>query len=419
MSGRTWLRGTWPWCRCASRVGSRTRSWKRWPWGCPSSHCRGLPRASRRASAPSGSWKTARKLSPRASSTCSRRRPSGCGSAARRGRSSRSSTRGARSCPASKPWSPRRPASSTSITPWPLTAQSKPTGTEPGLQGCTMRDLLLVSVFFPMLPFAFIYPWMGILLWSWVSYMSPHRLTFGFAYDMPFGMIAALTTLAGILFSREKKRLPRAPEVIFLLALWAWVTITSFFAIHSDLAWDKWQQVSKILLMTLATMMICRDAGRLRPARRLRPHRPRHSHDVFTRRLHRPVRRLDLHVHQVAHEGALVRPPAAGRRPRGLRRSRHIREPHRDDRVLRPGSERPGPPEGLVAGHAGRARFTDLRRRVPHLRAGRVGAVLPGHRAGHRRPQHLLPDARGARLRRRRDLRRAADRHVPGAAARA
>ena len=127
-----------------------------------------------------------------------------------------------------------------------------------------MRDLLLVSVFFPMLPFAFIYPWMGILLWSWVSYMSPHRLTFGFAYDMPFGMIAALTTLAGILFSREKKRLPRAPEVIFLLALWAWVTITSFFAIHSDLAWDKWQQVSKILLMTLATMMICRDAGRLR-----------------------------------------------------------------------------------------------------------------------------------------------------------
>jgi putative inorganic carbon (hco3(-)) transporter len=127
-----------------------------------------------------------------------------------------------------------------------------------------MRDLLLVSIFFPLLPFAFMYPWVGILVWSWISYMSPHRLTFGFAYDMPFGMISALTTLAGMLFSREKKRLPRAPEVIFLLALWGWITITSFFAIHSDLAWDKWQQVSKILLMTVATMMICRDAGRLR-----------------------------------------------------------------------------------------------------------------------------------------------------------
>jgi len=127
-----------------------------------------------------------------------------------------------------------------------------------------MRDLLLVSVFFPLLPFAFMYPWIGILLWSWISYMSPHRLTFGFAYDMPFGMITALTTLVGMLFSREKKRLPRAPEVVFLLALGAWVTITSFFAIHSDLAWDKWQQVGKILLMTLATMMVCRDTGRLR-----------------------------------------------------------------------------------------------------------------------------------------------------------
>ncbi|OLB98570.1 MAG: putative O-glycosylation ligase, exosortase A system-associated [Candidatus Rokubacteria bacterium 13_1_40CM_68_15] len=127
-----------------------------------------------------------------------------------------------------------------------------------------MRDLLLVSVFFPMLPFAFMYPWIGILVWSWISYMNPHRLTFGFAYDMPLGMIAALTTLAGFLFSRERKRLPRAPEVILLLAMWAWVTITSFFAIHTDLAWDKWQQVGKILLMALATMMLCRDAGRLR-----------------------------------------------------------------------------------------------------------------------------------------------------------
>ncbi|PYN92013.1 MAG: putative O-glycosylation ligase, exosortase A system-associated [Candidatus Rokuibacteriota bacterium] len=127
-----------------------------------------------------------------------------------------------------------------------------------------MRDLLLVSVFFPMLPFALMYPWVGILVWSWISYMNPHRLTFGFAYDMPFGMIAALTTLAALLFSREKKRLPRTPEVLLLLAMGAWVTITSFFAIHADLAWDKWQQVGKILLMTLATMVLCREPGRLR-----------------------------------------------------------------------------------------------------------------------------------------------------------
>ncbi len=127
-----------------------------------------------------------------------------------------------------------------------------------------MRDLVLVTLFFPMLPFAFIYPWIGVLVWSWIGYMNPHRLTFGFAYDMPFGLIAALTTLAGLLFSRERKRLPRGPEVALVLGLWAWFTVTAVFAIHPELAWDKWQQVSKILLMTMVTMVLFRDASRLK-----------------------------------------------------------------------------------------------------------------------------------------------------------
>src|SRR5215813_861548 len=135
---------------------------------------------------------------------------------------------------------------------------------EPGREGCTMRDLLLVSVFFPMLPFAFVYPWLGILVWSWISYMNPHRLTFGFAYDMPFGLIAAVTTLVGLLFSREKKRLPWAPEVVMVLALWAWFTVTALSAIHPDLAWDKWEQVSKTLLMTVVTVMLFKESSRLK-----------------------------------------------------------------------------------------------------------------------------------------------------------
>ncbi|PYO02282.1 MAG: putative O-glycosylation ligase, exosortase A system-associated [Candidatus Rokuibacteriota bacterium] len=127
-----------------------------------------------------------------------------------------------------------------------------------------MRDLVLVTLFFPMLPFAFLYPWIGVLVWSWIGYMNPHRLTFGFAYDMPFGLIAALTTMAGMIFSRERKRLPRGREVILVLALWAWFTVTAVFAFHPELAWDKWQQVSKILLMTMVTMVLFKDARRLK-----------------------------------------------------------------------------------------------------------------------------------------------------------
>ncbi|HAY29062.1 MAG TPA: putative O-glycosylation ligase, exosortase A system-associated, partial [Candidatus Accumulibacter sp.] len=54
-----------------------------------------------------------------------------------------------------------------------------------------MRDLLLVGIFLAVLPFALRHTWIGVLLWTWLSLMNPHRLTFGFAYDAPFAATAA------------------------------------------------------------------------------------------------------------------------------------------------------------------------------------------------------------------------------------
>ena len=39
-----------------------------------------------------------------------------------------------------------------------------------------MRDLLVTGIVFGVLPFVFKRPWIGILLWSWLGYMNPHRL---------------------------------------------------------------------------------------------------------------------------------------------------------------------------------------------------------------------------------------------------
>ena len=34
--------------------------------------------------------------------------------------------------------------------------------------------------------------------------MSPHRYTFGFAYDFPFALIVAVVTVAAVVFGRQK-----------------------------------------------------------------------------------------------------------------------------------------------------------------------------------------------------------------------
>ena len=47
-----------------------------------------------------------------------------------------------------------------------------------------MRSILIAGIVFALLPIVLFKPHVGILLWTWLSYMNPHRLTFGFAYDL-------------------------------------------------------------------------------------------------------------------------------------------------------------------------------------------------------------------------------------------
>ena len=48
---------------------------------------------------------------------------------------------------------------------------------------------------FATIPFILRKPYIGILVWSWIGFMNPHRLSWGFAFDMPFALIVAIVTL--------------------------------------------------------------------------------------------------------------------------------------------------------------------------------------------------------------------------------
>ena len=44
-----------------------------------------------------------------------------------------------------------------------------------------MRDLIVALIVFGALPYVLVRPHVGILLWSWISYMNPHKLAWGWA----------------------------------------------------------------------------------------------------------------------------------------------------------------------------------------------------------------------------------------------
>jgi len=122
-----------------------------------------------------------------------------------------------------------------------------------------MRDLLVTGIIFGLLPFVFKRPWVGILLWSWLAYMNPHRQTWGFAYDFPFSMVVAVVTITAFLFSRDKKEMIWTRETVVLLLFVSWMFITNFFAFYPDFAWAEWNKVWKIQLMIFLVAMMIKD----------------------------------------------------------------------------------------------------------------------------------------------------------------
>lgn len=126
-----------------------------------------------------------------------------------------------------------------------------------------MRDLFVALVVFGFLPMTFRHPQIGIYLWSWIGYHNPHRLSFGWALNFPWAMIIALTTFVALLFSKEPKKLPWTRESIVMLLFLLWMVVTTTNSLYPALAWQNFDKVFKVLLMTFVTMIIINTRERL------------------------------------------------------------------------------------------------------------------------------------------------------------
>jgi probable O-glycosylation ligase (exosortase A-associated) len=126
-----------------------------------------------------------------------------------------------------------------------------------------MRDILVAVLVFGSIPFILYRPWLGIIVWSWLGFMNPHRMAWGFITEMPVAYMVALATLVGMLFSREPKRIPWSRESVVLAMFVAWMTITTFFAMYPPLAWEQLEKVAKIQLMIFVAMMLINTRERL------------------------------------------------------------------------------------------------------------------------------------------------------------
>lgn len=128
-----------------------------------------------------------------------------------------------------------------------------------------MRDIALSAVVALLLLVTLKHPVVGAYLYTWLSLMNPHKLTYGFAFELPFAQVAAITTLGMLLLTRKRQPVPMTGIVIVLLLMLAWMTVTSFSAYAPvDRVLERWTFVMKIQLMLFVTWMLVREPQQLR-----------------------------------------------------------------------------------------------------------------------------------------------------------
>lgn len=126
-----------------------------------------------------------------------------------------------------------------------------------------MRDIFVTVVVLGSLPLILWRPFYGIIMWTWLGYMNPHRMAWGFSTSMPFAMMVALTTLVALLFSKESKKIPWTRETVLLFLFLLWMALTTAFALYPHLALPQWDKVWKIQVMTFVTLMMLTSRERI------------------------------------------------------------------------------------------------------------------------------------------------------------
>jgi len=126
-----------------------------------------------------------------------------------------------------------------------------------------MRDIALTLIFLGLIPVMLKYPWIGVLVYAWVSIFNPHKWTFGFANDFPFAMSAGVVTVVSMLLRWKEVRLPINAITVLLMLLPFWMTVTLLFALEPEAAYVRWVEVMKVFFFTLITASLLHSRKQL------------------------------------------------------------------------------------------------------------------------------------------------------------
>ncbi|MCW5661948.1 MAG: putative O-glycosylation ligase, exosortase A system-associated [Burkholderiaceae bacterium] len=119
-----------------------------------------------------------------------------------------------------------------------------------------MRDIVIVAIVVICALTALRRPWVGVVLWTWLSLMNPHRFTYGFAFDAPLAAMAAGSTLVGFVLTKDKSSPVKGTPVVWMLIFMVWFTLSWLAGMNVAGDYEQWNKVMKIDVMIIVGMAL-------------------------------------------------------------------------------------------------------------------------------------------------------------------
>jgi putative inorganic carbon (HCO3(-)) transporter len=119
-----------------------------------------------------------------------------------------------------------------------------------------VRDAIIISFIVVFSLAALRSPWVGVMLWTWLSIMNPHKYGW-LSASLPLAALIAGCTLLGALITKDRRTNPFATSPAALLLMFAlWICIAYPFSINREASFEMWSRVMKIDLMIFVTLML-------------------------------------------------------------------------------------------------------------------------------------------------------------------
>lgn len=119
-----------------------------------------------------------------------------------------------------------------------------------------MRDILVIAIVMAGALAALRRPWIGIMLWTWLSIMNPHRYTYGVAYSAPLAAVAVASVVLGLLMTKDRESPFKGSPVTWMLLFMVWMTISWLAGLDVAGDYEQWKKVMKIDVMIVVALML-------------------------------------------------------------------------------------------------------------------------------------------------------------------